>query len=121
MGRPDHAQHGEKMQFLKTLFWVMLAIGAVLFARENWVPAEIKLWSGLIAEVSCPSCCWSPSCSLPAHLPLLPRPHVVASPPAHPPGDRHRRQSADRPCSSSPARTPEPVSAGGEAQPGLMI
>jgi len=45
---------GEKMQFLKTLFWVMLAIGVVLFARENWEPVEIKLWSGLIAEVKLP-------------------------------------------------------------------
>jgi uncharacterized integral membrane protein len=42
------------MQFLKTLFWVMLAIGLVLFARENWVPVEIMLWSGLIAEVKLP-------------------------------------------------------------------
>ena len=42
------------MQFLKTLFWVMLAIGLVLFARENWDPVEIKLWSGLIAEVKLP-------------------------------------------------------------------
>ena len=42
------------MHFLKTLFWVMLAIGVVLFARENWVPVEIKLWSGLIAEVKLP-------------------------------------------------------------------
>lgn len=42
------------MQFLKTLFWVMLAIGIVLFARENWAPVEIKLWSGLIAEVKLP-------------------------------------------------------------------
>lgn len=42
------------MQFLKTLFWVMLAIGVVLFARENWMPVEIKLWSGLIAEVKLP-------------------------------------------------------------------
>jgi lipopolysaccharide assembly protein A len=42
------------MQFLKTLFWVVLAIGVVLFARENWVPVEIKLWSGLIAEVKLP-------------------------------------------------------------------
>ena len=45
---------GETMQFLKTLFWVMLAIGVVLFARENWEPVEIKLWSGLIAEVKLP-------------------------------------------------------------------
>jgi lipopolysaccharide assembly protein A len=42
------------MRFLKTLFWVVLAIGIVLFARENWVPVEIKLWSGLIAEVKLP-------------------------------------------------------------------
>jgi uncharacterized integral membrane protein len=42
------------MHFLKTLFWVVLAIGVVLFARENWVPVEIKLWSGLIAEVKLP-------------------------------------------------------------------
>lgn len=42
------------MQFLKTLFWVVLAIGIVLFARENWEPVEVKLWSGLIAEVKLP-------------------------------------------------------------------
>lgn len=48
------ARVGETMQFLKTLFWVMLAIAVVLFARENWLPVEIKLWSGLIAEVKLP-------------------------------------------------------------------
>lgn len=42
------------MRFLKTLFWVVLAAGIVLFARENWLPVEIKLWSGLIAEVKLP-------------------------------------------------------------------
>lgn len=42
------------MHFLKTLFWVVIAIGVVLFARENWVPVEIQLWSGLIAEVKLP-------------------------------------------------------------------
>lgn len=42
------------MRFLKTIFWVVLAVGVVLFARENWVPVEIKLWSGLIAEVKLP-------------------------------------------------------------------
>lgn len=42
------------MQFLKTIFWVILAVGAVLFARENWEPVEITLWSGLIAEVKLP-------------------------------------------------------------------
>ncbi|HEY0116618.1 MAG TPA: hypothetical protein VGB54_12955, partial [Allosphingosinicella sp.] len=42
------------MQFLKTLFWVALAIVLVLFARENWVPVDVKLWSGLVAEVKLP-------------------------------------------------------------------
>lgn len=44
----------EPMHFLKTLFWVILAAGLVLFARENWVPVPINLWSGLIAEVKLP-------------------------------------------------------------------
>ena len=42
------------MQFLKTLFWVVLAAVLVLFARENWVPVPINLWSGLVAEVKLP-------------------------------------------------------------------
>lgn len=42
------------MHFLKTLFWVILAAGLVLFARENWVPVPINLWSGLVAEVKLP-------------------------------------------------------------------
>lgn len=42
------------MQFLKTLFWVVLAAGLVLFARENWVPVTINLWSGLQADVKLP-------------------------------------------------------------------
>lgn len=43
------------MQFLKTLFWVILAVGLVLFARENWVPVTINLWSGLQADVKLPA------------------------------------------------------------------
>ncbi len=42
------------MQFLKTLFWVVLAAALVLFARENWVPVPVNLWSGLVAEVKLP-------------------------------------------------------------------
>ena len=42
------------MHFLKTLFWVILAAGLVLFARENWVPVPVNLWSGLVAEVKLP-------------------------------------------------------------------
>jgi putative membrane protein len=42
------------MQFLKTLFWVVLAAALVLFARENWVPVTLNLWSGLQADVKLP-------------------------------------------------------------------
>ena len=42
------------MQFLKTLFWVVLAIVLVLFARANWSPVSIHLWGGLVADVKLP-------------------------------------------------------------------
>ncbi len=42
------------MQFLKTLFWVALAIILVLFATENWHSATIRLWGGLEADVKLP-------------------------------------------------------------------
>ena len=42
------------MQFLKTLFWVAIAVALVLFARENWHPATVRLWGGLEADVKLP-------------------------------------------------------------------
>jgi uncharacterized integral membrane protein len=42
------------MQFLKTLFWVALAVILVLFAHVNWNPVEVKLWGGLTADVKLP-------------------------------------------------------------------
>ena len=42
------------MQFLKTLFWVVLAIILVLFARANWTQVTINLWGGLQADVKLP-------------------------------------------------------------------
>ncbi len=42
------------MQFLKTLFWVALAIILVLFANANWNSVTIKLWGGLEADVKLP-------------------------------------------------------------------
>lgn len=35
------------MQFLKTAFWVVLAVLIALFSYANWKPAEINLWSDL--------------------------------------------------------------------------
>ena len=42
------------MQFLKTLFWVALAVVLVLFANVNWTAVTIRLWGGLEADVKLP-------------------------------------------------------------------
>ena len=42
------------MQFLKTLFWVVLAVVMVLFARDNWHVVEVNLWAGLVADIKLP-------------------------------------------------------------------
>ena len=42
------------MQFLKTLFWVALAVILVLFASVNWVAVTLNLWGGLQADVKLP-------------------------------------------------------------------
>jgi uncharacterized integral membrane protein len=42
------------MQFLKTLFWVVLAIVAVIFAMNNWTSAKVMLWGGLILDIKLP-------------------------------------------------------------------
>ena len=42
------------MQFLKTLFWVILAVVLVLFARANWNVVTLELWGNLQADVKLP-------------------------------------------------------------------
>jgi hypothetical protein len=42
------------MQFLKYLFWCLLAFLAAVFTFGNWKHVEIQLWSGLIALVNLP-------------------------------------------------------------------
>ena len=42
------------MQFLKTFFWVVLAVVLVLFARANWNIVTIELWGNLQADVKLP-------------------------------------------------------------------
>jgi uncharacterized integral membrane protein len=42
------------MQFLKTLFWVALAVVLVLFASVNWNAVTVKLWGGLEADIKLP-------------------------------------------------------------------
>jgi uncharacterized integral membrane protein len=42
------------MQFLKTLFWVLLAVIAVLFASRNWANVTLNLWGDIQADVKIP-------------------------------------------------------------------
>lgn len=42
------------MQFLKTLFWVLVAVFAVLFATHNWTPVTVNLWASLVWETKLP-------------------------------------------------------------------
>ena len=42
------------MQFLKTMFWVIVAVGFMLFAIANWTVVTINLWGGLQADVKLP-------------------------------------------------------------------
>ncbi|WP_288937845.1 lipopolysaccharide assembly protein LapA domain-containing protein [uncultured Sphingomonas sp.] len=42
------------MQFLKILFWFLLAFVAALFTYGNWTNIQINLWGGLIADVNLP-------------------------------------------------------------------
>ena len=42
------------MQFLKILFWCLLAFIAAVFTISNWNAVQIQLWGGLIADVNLP-------------------------------------------------------------------
>jgi uncharacterized integral membrane protein len=42
------------MQFLKTLFWVVLAAVATIFAYRNWSPVSVNLWGGIVADIKLP-------------------------------------------------------------------
>jgi len=42
------------MQFLRTLFWVVVAVVAVAFSYNNWRPVQLNLWGGLVADVNLP-------------------------------------------------------------------
>ncbi|MEO7865903.1 MAG: hypothetical protein ABIR63_08595 [Sphingomicrobium sp.] len=42
------------MQFLKTLFWVLIAVVVALFANRNWVPVTLSLWGDIQADIKIP-------------------------------------------------------------------
>ena len=42
------------MHFLKTLFWVLVAVLVVLFASRNWADVTLNLWDDIRADVKIP-------------------------------------------------------------------
>jgi len=42
------------MQFLKTVFWVLVAVLVALFAKANWTSVTIKLWNDIVADIRLP-------------------------------------------------------------------
>jgi uncharacterized integral membrane protein len=42
------------MQFLKTLFWVLIAVLVALFASRNWSAVTLNLWGDIQADVKLP-------------------------------------------------------------------
>jgi lipopolysaccharide assembly protein A len=43
------------MRFLKTLIWVTIIIGLIVFAINNWVPVSVSLWGGLRLDSKLPA------------------------------------------------------------------
>lgn len=42
------------MQFLKTLFWVLVAVIVALFASRNWTDVTLNLWGDILADIKLP-------------------------------------------------------------------
>ena len=42
------------MRFLKTLFWVLVAVVVVLFASRNWADVTLNLWGNIQADIKIP-------------------------------------------------------------------
>jgi uncharacterized integral membrane protein len=42
------------MQFLKSLFWMVLAVSIAIFATRNWRDVTVDLWGPLAADIKLP-------------------------------------------------------------------
>lgn len=43
------------MQFLRTIFWVILLVGLLAFSFFNWRPVEVQIWQNLVLETKIPA------------------------------------------------------------------
>jgi hypothetical protein len=104
LASPAKRDYGKPMQFLKTLFWMVVAVSIAIFATRNWRDVTIDLWGHLAADIKLPLLMavmvllgWLPTWlilrsrlwTVRRKLMLLERPPVVApvaAPPAEPQG-----------------------------------
>ena len=42
------------MHFLKTLFWVLVAVVVTFFAYRNWAPVTLNLWGDIQLDIKVP-------------------------------------------------------------------
>jgi putative membrane protein len=42
------------VNILRTIIWVLAAVGFLVFAIYNWQPAELRLWQNLVLETKLP-------------------------------------------------------------------
>jgi uncharacterized integral membrane protein len=42
------------MYFLRTLFWVLVAVSLAIFATRNWIDVTVSLWGNLQADIKLP-------------------------------------------------------------------
>ncbi len=42
------------MQFLKTLFWMVVAVSIAIFATRNWRDVTVDLWGPFAADIKLP-------------------------------------------------------------------
>ncbi len=42
------------MQFLRTIFWVVLAVAGVIFSLANWTLVTVRLWGDIVVDTRLP-------------------------------------------------------------------
>lgn len=43
------------MQIVRTILWVLLFVGLLVFSSNNWNPVEVTIWDNLIMETKVPA------------------------------------------------------------------
>jgi len=49
----DHG--GFAMQIVRTIFWLLILVGVLVFSIFNWNPVEVTIWDNLVVETKVPA------------------------------------------------------------------